>query len=70
MGDQHFGILAEQAIRCSLVMLHYNLEPCKLNLEDTRIKFIEIEMIVIRDHEGQVIFRMTAQLCRCCGFAS
>ncbi len=42
MGDQDSVILAEQAIRCSLVILYYSLEPCKLNLKDT-IK-IEIEI--------------------------
>ncbi len=43
MGDQHSVLVMEQAICCSLVILNYNLEPCKLNLEDTEIKFIEIE---------------------------
>ncbi len=43
MGDQHSVLVMEQAICCSLVILYYNLEPCKLNLEDTEIKFIEIE---------------------------
>ncbi len=49
MGDQHSVLVMEQAICCSLVILNYNLEPCKLNLEDTEIKFIEIE--IIQKHE-------------------